>query len=109
MQELFTPEGEPNIDRGMLSAKVDERDRMLKRLVAMSAGLRHAEEGQPAAAVDPSWSTHCVGEMEPVSVRRNAATSRTSDAVSRMGLRSACALPAWASSECPTAAAGDCA
>jgi DNA-binding transcriptional MerR regulator len=39
---MFTPGGEPNIDRAMLSSKADELDRMVKRLKAMSEGLRHA-------------------------------------------------------------------
>lgn len=39
---MFTPEGRPSIDRRMLSAKADDLDRMVKRLKAMSEGLRHA-------------------------------------------------------------------
>jgi DNA-binding transcriptional MerR regulator len=39
---MFTPGGEPNIDRAMLAAKADELDRMVKRLKAMIEGLRHA-------------------------------------------------------------------
>jgi len=39
---MFSPEGKPSIDRRMLSAKADEIDRMVKRLQAVSEGLRHA-------------------------------------------------------------------
>lgn len=39
---MFTPNGEPNIDRAMLAAKADELERMVKRLRAMIRGLRHA-------------------------------------------------------------------
>lgn len=39
---MFSPDGQPSIDRRMLSAKADEIDGMVKRLKAMSAGLRHA-------------------------------------------------------------------
>ena len=39
---MFTPGGEPNIDRAMLAAKADELERMVKRLKAMIHGLRHA-------------------------------------------------------------------
>jgi DNA-binding transcriptional MerR regulator len=39
---MFSPEGKPSIDRRMLSAKADELDRVIKRLKAMSDGLRHA-------------------------------------------------------------------
>lgn len=39
---MFSPQGEPNIDRQMLFAKADEIDKMVTRLKAMSRGLRHA-------------------------------------------------------------------
>ncbi|MGE4239191.1 helix-turn-helix domain-containing protein [Ramlibacter sp.] len=39
---MFTSEGEPSIDRAMLAAKADELDATIKRLKAMSNGLRHA-------------------------------------------------------------------
>ena len=39
---MFAPDGQPNIDRQMLSAKADEIDNTLKRLKAMRDGLRHA-------------------------------------------------------------------
>jgi DNA-binding transcriptional MerR regulator len=39
---MFSPEGRPDIDRGMLSAKADEIDARVRRLQAMSKTLRHA-------------------------------------------------------------------
>jgi len=39
---MFAPDGKPDIDRRMLSAKADEIDATVKRLKAMSNGLRHA-------------------------------------------------------------------
>jgi DNA-binding transcriptional MerR regulator len=39
---MFTPDGEPNIDRAMLASKADELEQMSKRLKAMVEGLRHA-------------------------------------------------------------------
>ncbi|RYF42525.1 MAG: MerR family transcriptional regulator [Comamonadaceae bacterium] len=39
---MFAPDGQASIDRKMLSAKADEIDRMVRRLEAMSKGLRHA-------------------------------------------------------------------
>jgi len=39
---MFTPDGEPNIDRAMLVSKADELEQMIKRLKAMVEGLRHA-------------------------------------------------------------------
>ena len=48
---MFAPDGKPSIDRKMLAAKADEIDAMVKRLKAMSTGLRHA-----AACPAPSHS-----------------------------------------------------
>lgn len=42
IRAMFLPSGEPNIDRQLLAAKADELDAMVKRLKAMSTGLRHA-------------------------------------------------------------------
>jgi DNA-binding transcriptional MerR regulator len=39
---MFAPDGQPSIDRRMLSAKADEMDAMIIRLKAVSKGLRHA-------------------------------------------------------------------
>jgi hypothetical protein len=39
---MLSPHGEPNIDRRLLAAKADEIDATLRRLRAMSRGLRHA-------------------------------------------------------------------
>ncbi|MGA0611920.1 helix-turn-helix domain-containing protein [Caldimonas sp. KR1-144] len=39
---MFSPDGRPSIDRQMLIAKADELDALVKRLKAMSSGLRHA-------------------------------------------------------------------
>lgn len=42
IRSMFTPEGEPHIDRKLLATKADEIDRTVARLRAMSRGLRHA-------------------------------------------------------------------
>jgi len=39
---MFSADGKPSIDRRMLSAKADELDATVRRLKAMSNGLRHA-------------------------------------------------------------------
>ena len=41
---MFAPDGRAAIDRRMLSAKADDIDRSIKRLAAMSKGLRHAAQ-----------------------------------------------------------------
>lgn len=48
---MFSPDGRPSIDRQALAAKADELDVTVKRLKAMSEGLRHA-----AACPAPSHS-----------------------------------------------------
>jgi len=40
--QMFSADGRPNIDRKMLAAKADQVDALIKRLLAMSSGLRHA-------------------------------------------------------------------
>lgn len=42
IRSMFLPNGQPNIDRQMLAAKANEVDSLIKRLRAMSRGLRHA-------------------------------------------------------------------
>ncbi|MFY3382692.1 helix-turn-helix domain-containing protein [Paracidovorax sp. MALMAid1276] len=42
IRSMFLPGGQPSIDRQLLSAKADELDAMVRRLKAMSSGLRHA-------------------------------------------------------------------
>ncbi|WP_454734531.1 helix-turn-helix domain-containing protein [Cupriavidus necator] len=39
---MFSPQGQPQIDRQMLAARADELDRTIRRLTAMRDGLRHA-------------------------------------------------------------------
>lgn len=56
IRAMFTPGGEPNIDRAMLSSKADELERMVKRLKAMIEGLRHAAAcPAPSHAACPSF------------------------------------------------------
>jgi DNA-binding transcriptional MerR regulator len=56
IRAMFTPDGEPHIDRQALAAKADEIDRMVKRLKAMSEGLRHAAAcPAPSHAACPSF------------------------------------------------------
>ena len=42
IRTMFSPDGQPSIDRSMLAAKADEIDATVRRLQAMSKGLRHA-------------------------------------------------------------------
>ncbi len=40
--QMFSADGQPSIDRTMLATKADQVDTLIKRLQAMSNGLRHA-------------------------------------------------------------------
>ncbi len=42
IRAMFTPDGEPDIDRAVLAAKADELERTIGRLASMVDGLRHA-------------------------------------------------------------------
>ncbi len=42
IRSMFLPNGQPDIDRRLLAAKADDIDALVKRLQAMSEGLRHA-------------------------------------------------------------------
>lgn len=56
IRAMFTPDGEPDIDRTRLSAKADDIDRTVRGLIAMSKGLRHAAAcPAPSHAVCPSF------------------------------------------------------
>jgi DNA-binding transcriptional MerR regulator len=44
MAGMFTPEGKPRIDKGLLAAKADELDQTIRRLSAIREGLRHAAQ-----------------------------------------------------------------
>lgn len=56
IRHMFAPDGAARIDRAMLSAKADELDRTIRRLKAMSDGLRHAAACRaPSHAECPSF------------------------------------------------------
>ena len=40
--QMFAPDGQPHIDRGMLSARADELDRTIRELGVLRDSLRHA-------------------------------------------------------------------
>lgn len=56
IRSMLSPNGPPNIDRQLLLAKADEIDALIKRLRAMSSGLRHAAACPAASHVEcPSF------------------------------------------------------
>ena len=76
---MFSADGQPSIDRRMLSAKADEIDRTVRRLKAMSSGLRHAAVcPAPSHAECPTFQrlvrAAAAGALEP---RRKPARRKT--------------------------------
>ncbi|WP_295009022.1 helix-turn-helix domain-containing protein [uncultured Dechloromonas sp.] len=56
IRSMLSPYGPPNIDRQLLAAKADEIDALIKRLKAVSSGLRHAAAcPAPSHAECPSF------------------------------------------------------
>lgn len=72
IRSMFAPGGAPAIDRQMLAAKADELDANIKRLQAMSRGLRHA-----AACPAPSHA-ECPTFQKLVKVAAASAHARKS-------------------------------
>jgi DNA-binding transcriptional MerR regulator len=73
IRSMFSPDGQPSIDRALLTAKADEIDATVRRLKAMSDGLRHA-------AVCPAPSH---AECPTFQRLLRAAAQRTGDSASR--------------------------
>jgi DNA-binding transcriptional MerR regulator len=56
IRSMLLPNGQPSIDRQLLAAKADDIDALIKRLRAMSRGLRHAAAcPAPSHAECPSF------------------------------------------------------
>ncbi|MFF2550126.1 helix-turn-helix domain-containing protein [Nocardia sp. NPDC058058] len=78
---MFTPDGDPDLDRALLAAKADELDRTIARLSSLSESLRHAahcsapthlqcptfQQLLDAATADPARpQPHRIGRTLPV-------------------------------------------
>lgn len=76
IRAMFAPNGKPNIDRSMLMAKADELDATIRRLRAMSKGLRHAAAcPAPSHAECPTFQ-RLLGAAVPT--RKRGQTKRVS-------------------------------
>ena len=70
---MFAPDGRASIDRAMLADKADEIDAMVRRLKAMSRGLRHAAEcPAPSHAECPTFQRLLRAANPAVRTRRKA-------------------------------------
>jgi len=77
---MFAPDGRAAIDRRMLSAKADDIDRSIKRLAAMSKGLRHAAECRARSHLEcPTFQrllrAAAAGALPPAPIRPGRASS----------------------------------
>ena len=72
---MFSPDGQPTINKRMLAAKADEIDAMIKRLKAMSNGLKHAAVcPAPSHAQCPTFQRLLRAAAEGSLERRQVAT-----------------------------------
>jgi DNA-binding transcriptional MerR regulator len=75
---MFSPNGRPSIDRRLLEAKADEIDTTVKRLKAMSNGLRHAAACRaPSHAECPTFQRLLKAAAAGAFERRRNGLSRT--------------------------------
>jgi DNA-binding transcriptional MerR regulator len=79
---MFSPTGRPSIDRRLLAAKADEIDRTVKRLRAMSNGLRHAAACRaPSHAECPTFQRLLKAAAAGAFEQRRKTLSRTPQGV----------------------------
>ena len=87
IRTMFTSDGKAQIDRTQLAAKADEIDRMVRRLKAMSEGLRHAAAcPAPSHAQCPSFqkllkaaATGALESRQRAAARKRRATGLSQD------------------------------
>jgi len=75
---MFSPQGQPRIDRQMLMAKADELDRTIRKLSAMRDGLRHAAACRAPSHMEcPTFRRILrAAESGAIGPRRKRATAR---------------------------------
>jgi DNA-binding transcriptional MerR regulator len=75
---MFSPQGQPRIDRQMLTAKADELDRTIRKLSAMRDGLRHAAACRAPSHMEcPTFRRILrAAESGAIGPRRKKATAR---------------------------------
>jgi DNA-binding transcriptional MerR regulator len=79
IRSMFAPGGAPAIDRQMLAAKADQLDASIKRLQAMSRGLRHAAAcPAPSHAECPTFQKLVKVAAASAHERKRKKTPRTS-------------------------------
>ena len=85
---MFSPDGRPSIDRRMLAAKADEIDGTIRRLKAMSNGLRHAAACRaPSHAECPTFQRLLRAAAAGVLQRRRGKAGASTPGRSRRTIR----------------------
>lgn len=82
IRAMLPPDGAPQVDRQLLLSKADQLDTTIKRLKAMSEGLRHAAHC-PAANHTQCPTFQRLLKAAAVRVKKNK-TGNSSEAVSRL-------------------------
>lgn len=82
IRAMLPPDGAPQVDRQLLLSKADQLDATIKRLKAMSEGLRHAAHC-PAANHTQCPTFQRLLKAAAVRVKKNK-TGNSSEAVSRL-------------------------
>jgi len=82
IRTMLTPEGGPDVDRQLLLAKAEEIDAQIKRLRAMSSGLKHA-----AACPAPSHA-ECPSFQKLLKAAASGALEKRWGKTGRLGARS---------------------
>jgi DNA-binding transcriptional MerR regulator len=82
IRAMFSPQGKPDIDRRMLATKAGEIDTTIRRLKAMSEGLKHAAVCPAASHAEcPSFQrllrAAAAGTLAPPAARKVPARPRS--------------------------------
>lgn len=85
IRAMFSPDGKPHIDRKMLVSKADEVDRKIKKLKAMSDGLRHAAACRAPSHVECPTFQRLLHAAAAGALDRNKGRDRRRGATSQAG------------------------
>jgi DNA-binding transcriptional MerR regulator len=80
---MFGPDGRPQIDRRMLETKADELDRLIRKLSALRAGLRHAAVCPAPSHMECPSFRRLLGAAESGAIGARAQRKRSPDRPNR--------------------------
>jgi DNA-binding transcriptional MerR regulator len=75
---MFGPDGEPHLDRALLTTRADTLDHTIRRLTALRDGLRHAAACPAPRHLDcPTFRRIVASAMKPHRARRTTSPARS--------------------------------